>query len=223
VTLEHIHAGQAGTAFDAADADAVLFDGVSMDDLAATGEVLLSRGVRFAVGSSGVTRALVLAWRAAGLVDGVPIPHGAGQQDRLLVVSGSCSPLTNSQIARGSQDGYAAIPVDVAALLRGEASEQQRLVRAGVEALTRGGRATIHSATGALDSAAPAAGDELGIALGRVAGAIVRETGLRRLLFAGGDTSSHGVAQLGIDALTLAAPIEPGAPLIRRSTGWNWC
>jgi len=49
----------------------------------------------------------------------------------------------------------------------------------------------------------------------RVAGAVVRETRLGRLLFAGGDTSSHGVAQLGIDALTWAAPIEPGAPLVR--------
>jgi uncharacterized protein YgbK (DUF1537 family) len=43
----------------------------------------------------------------------------------------------------------------------------------------------------------------------------VRRAGLGRLLFAGGDTSSHGVAQLGIDALTWAAPIGRGAPLGR--------
>ena len=46
---------------------------------------------------------------------------------------------------------------------------------------------------------------------------IIRRTRLKRVVFAGGDTSSHGVTQLGIDALTLAAPIEPGVPLVRAS------
>ncbi|EQD61121.1 hypothetical protein B1A_09823, partial [mine drainage metagenome] len=37
----------------------------------------------------------------------------------------------------------------------------------------------------------------------------------RRVLLAGGDTSSHAVAQLGLSALTWAASLEPGAPLCR--------
>ena len=93
--------------------------------------------------------------------------------------------------------------------------EEERLTRAAIDALTGQGRCTLYSAEGPLDTSAPAAGELLGAALGRVAGAVVRETRLGRLLFAGGDTSSHGVAQLGIDALTWAAPIEPGAPLVR--------
>jgi uncharacterized protein YgbK (DUF1537 family) len=135
--------------------------------------------------------------------------------DRLLVVSGSCSPVTGRQIARSVADGYAAILANVPALLRGESAEEERLTRAAVDALNRQGRCTLHSAEGPLDTSESAAGELLGAALGRVAGAVVRETRLRRLLFAGGDTSSHGVAQLGIDALTWAAPIEPGAPLVR--------
>lgn len=217
VSLAHIHAGEAGAAFDAAGigADAVLFDGVAMDDLAATGAVLLDRGVRFAVGSSGVTRALVLAWRARGMIEAAPAAAHAGEADRLLVVSGSCSPVTGRQIARSAADGFVAARADVAALLAGSAAEEMRLIDAATAALRQGGRALIHSADGPLEAAALAAGDRLGEALGRVARAVVQRTGLRRLLFAGGDTSSHGVAQLGIDALTWAAPVERGAPLVR--------
>jgi len=215
VSLEAIRAGQAGAEFDAAEADAVLFDGVAMEDLAAAGDVLLSRGVRFAAGSSGVTRALVLAWQAAGLIDGRPAEVRAGAVDRLLVVSGSCSPVTARQIAWSAADGFAATLTDVGALLEGSSAEEARLADAAVAALAGQGRALIHSAEGPLDATAPAAGEKLGQALGRVAGQVVRRAGLQRLLFAGGDTSSHGVAQLGIDALTWAAPIERGAPLVR--------
>lgn len=217
VSLEDFQAGRADAAFEAAlaDCDAILFDGMTVDDLAATGAILLTRGVRFAVGSSGVTRALVRAWQAAGLIDGQPTEASAGPVERLLVVSGSCSPVTGRQIARGARDGYEGVRADVPALLRGETAEEERLVRATVGALGRGGRCTLYSAQGPLDASAAAAGEQLGAALGRVTQAVVRATGLRRLLFAGGDTSSHGVAQLGIDALTWAAPIEPGAPLVR--------
>lgn len=217
VALDRIHAGEAATAFDAASigADAVLFDGVTMDDLAATGAVLLGRGVRFAVGSSGVTRALVLAWQAREMIDSAPSAVRAGEAERLLVVSGSCSPVTGRQIARSAADGFVAARADVAALLGGSAAEEARLTDAAAAALRQGGRALIHSAEGPLDTAAPAAGERLGEALGRIARAVVVRTGLGRLLFAGGDTSSHGVAQLGIDALTWAAPVERGAPLVR--------
>ncbi|HSI16826.1 MAG TPA: four-carbon acid sugar kinase family protein [Sphingomonas sp.] len=217
IGLDKINAGLADAAFATAKAnsDAVLFDGVTPDDLAATGAVLLGHNVRFAVGSSGVTRALVRAWQAAGLIDGAPSHARAAAVDRLLVVSGSCSPVTGRQIARSVADGYVAILANVPALLRGETAEEERLTRAAVDALTGQERCTLHSAEGPLGTSAPAAGELLGAALGRVAGAVVRETRLGRLLFAGGDTSSHGVAQLGIDALTWAAPIEPGAPLVR--------
>jgi uncharacterized protein YgbK (DUF1537 family) len=167
------------------------------------------------LGSSGVTRAMVLAWQAAGMIDGMSTSPPATVQDRMLVISGSCSPVTGRQIARGATSGYAAIRADVPALLRGETAEEDRLIRATVAALAGGGRGIVHSAEGPLDTDAAAAGELLGMALGRVAGAAVRQAGLRRILFAGGDTSSHGVAQLGIDALTWAARIEPGAPLVR--------
>ena len=216
VPLDRIQAGDAEAAFDAArDADAVLFDGTTFADLAATGAVLRSRGIRFAAGSSGVTRALVLAWQAEGIIEGTPAAVRAAEADRLLVISGSCSPVTARQIARSAADGFAAARADVPALLQGSAAEEARLADAALAALASGNRALIASAEGPLDGDAPAAGEKLGQALGRVTRDVVRRAGLTRVLFAGGDTSSHGVAQLGIDALTWAAPIERGAPLAR--------
>lgn len=216
VPLDRIQAGETEVAFEAVrDHDAVLFDGTSFDDLAATGALLLARGIRFAAGSSGVTRALVLAWRTAGLVAGKPAATRANEADRLLVVSGSCSPVTARQIARSAAHGFVAIRADVAALLRGSSAEHARIADAAFAALVANGRAVIHSAEGPLGADAPAAGERLGRALGRVAHEVIRRAGLTRVLFAGGDTSSHGVARLGIDALSWAAPIERGAPLVR--------
>lgn len=216
VPLDRIQSGDAEAAYDAASrADAVLFDGTTFDDLAATGAILLSRDIRFAAGSSGVTRALVLAWQATGLIDGEPAEVRAAEADRLLVVSGSCSPVTARQIARGAADGFTATRADVTALLEGSTAEESRLAEAALAALNSGNRALIASAEGPLESDAPAAGEKLGQALGRITRDIVHRAALRRVLFAGGDTSSHGVAQLGIDAITWAAPIERGAPLVR--------
>ncbi len=216
VPLDRIQAGEAEAAFDAVcDCDAVLFDGATFADLAAAGAALRSRGVRFAAGSSGVTRALVLAWRAEGVIDDKPAATRASEVDRLLVVSGSCSPVTARQIARSAADGFVAARADVPALLEGSSVEEARLVDAALAALAQNNRALIASSEGPLEGDVPAAGERLGQALGRVTQLVVRRAGLKRVLFAGGDTSSHGVAQLGIDALTWAAPVQRGAPLVR--------
>jgi len=52
-----------------------------------------------------------------------------------------------------------------------------------------------------------------GVALGRTLDKILRRTGLRRAIIAGGDTSGHAARQLDIFALTALAPTIPGAAL----------
>lgn len=220
-TIDRIQAGDAEALFlnaVADGADAMLFDGMDQASLAAVGRVLLAHQgarFRFAVGSSGVTRAMILAWQAAGIAPPRgPLP-GAGAVDRLLVMSGSCSPMTAAQIATAREQGFATVQADVAALVSGSSAEEDRLVEAAVALLDGNGRVVVHSAEGPLSADVPAAGAAIGAALGRVSRDVVRRTGLRRLLFAGGDTSSHGVAQMGLDALAWAAPLERGAPLVR--------
>jgi uncharacterized protein YgbK (DUF1537 family) len=57
--------------------------------------------------------------------------------------------------------------------------------------------------------------DRIGSGLGRILDDILRETSIRRVVIAGGDTSGHAAHQLGIYALTALAPISPGSPLCR--------
>src|SRR3546814_10022503 len=117
--------------FDAVSDGAVLFDGIDMPSLAAAGDLMQARGTRFAVGSSGVTRALVMAWQASGVIAPPAALERAAEVDRMLVVSGSCSPVTAAQIACGLADGYVGIRADVPALMRSEehTSELQSLMR----------------------------------------------------------------------------------------------
>jgi 3-oxoisoapionate kinase len=44
---------------------------------------------------------------------------------------------------------------------------------------------------------------------------IAIHSGVRRVIVAGGDTSSHAVHQTGLYALTFVCSLEPGAPLCR--------
>ena len=225
VPLDRIQAGEAEQAFEEAvrgGARALLFDGVDEQTLGATGALLRRMGggrIRFAVGSSGVTRALVSAWREEGTVAPLAGAPRAAAVDRLLVVSGSCSPATAAQIAWSGGNGFACVRADVGALLSGSEAEIERLTETAIVVLGAGGRCVIHSAEGPLGEGASAGGAALGAALGRIARQATERTGLSRLLFAGGDTSSHAVAQLGVDALRWAAPLERGAPLCRAYAG----
>lgn len=55
----------------------------------------------------------------------------------------------------------------------------------------------------------------VGAALGRIARISVASCGLKRLVLAGGDTSSHALGQLDVFALTARFPLpeSPGSPL----------
>lgn len=220
--------------------DVVLFDVLDEQRLATAGRLLwrqAEKGSRFTVGSSGVEYALALAFREAGLIDSAPVtfdliePHA-----QVLVVSGSCSPVTQAQIDHALANGFQGIDVNAVALLdpaRAE-SARQAAVDAAVEAVEKGGSPLLYSARGPGDeriSAAEAAwtartGDAQGPgrAIGEQLGAIVRDVlervnlahrRLRRVIVAGGDTSGHGARKLGVQALKVLRPTAPGSPLCR--------
>ena len=71
----------------------------------------------------------------------------------------------------------------------------------------------IYTALGSPGQAA--AGEALGARLGSVLKEVFLRSGVRRAVIAGGDTSSHAVAGLGLYALTWAGRLETGAPLCR--------
>jgi uncharacterized protein YgbK (DUF1537 family) len=56
---------------------------------------------------------------------------------------------------------------------------------------------------------------KLGRGLGELLRALTIEQNLQRVVIAGGDTSSHALGQMGVDALTVRMPLpaSPGSPL----------
>ena len=190
---------------------AVLFDTSDESSLATVGELIWKQSPLFAVGSSGLTEALIAAWRAGGIVGEIPAAEAAEAVEQLLVISGSCSPVTQGQIEWALQHGFAGVALDPTALIADPRGPVRQVL-----AYIRGGRSPIlYSALGPLDPAAAPHAAELGAALGELLAAIFEQSDIRRVMLCGGDTSSHAMQQLPIRALTWAAPLTPGAPLCR--------
>lgn len=171
----------------------------------------------FCVGSSGLTYALLSAWRRAHVIAGEPARARAARVETLLVMSGSCSPVTERQIRTALANGYHGIPLDITRLVDESygAAALQKALEDAVTHLSAGQSTVIYSALGPLAPATEPGGEALGRRAGVLLRRILGEMRVRRIVLAGGDTSSHAVAQLGIHALTWAASLEPGAPLCR--------
>src|SRR5262245_48259553 len=187
---------------------AVLFDGLDEQSLQVTGTLLcLKQPAMFAIGSSGLTYALIEYWRYAGVIPQDRTPGELKPVGRLVVISGSCSPATEAQIRRAVNDGFCGISID-------PASPEQALID-GLVALSEGNSVVLYSALGPQDCAGSLRGEDLGRRLGLLLRDLLVRSGVRRAVIAGGDTSSHAVRQLGIHALTFMAQLAPGVPLCR--------
>lgn len=175
----------------------------------------------FMVGSSGVEYALIEAWKADRTISGTASFPEPGPVDRLAAVSGSVSPTTEKQIRHAASDGFETIPVDPIDLLSMGERATDRAVTAGLAALSSGRSVLLYTALGPeADRGAEIDRDEgarnrLGRALGDILRRLVVQQKLKRAVIAGGDTSSHALGQLGVDALTLCMPLpqSPGSPL----------
>jgi 3-oxoisoapionate kinase len=86
--------------------------------------------------------------------------------------------------------------------------------RLALDELQSGRDTVLYTALGA-PSSGSAHNHELGIALGRLLLKAVQQSGVRRVVLCGGDTSSQAIQQLDLIALTFAGTLAPGAPLCR--------
>jgi uncharacterized protein YgbK (DUF1537 family) len=116
--------------------------------------------------------------------------------------------VTAGQIAWATANGFAEIALDAAAT---EGWERQ--VETALGYLNEGRSLVLHTGHTPVGSM-PAA--SLGTALGKLVSSIVGGTRkVRRLVIAGGDTSSYAARALGIEAVEMVCPLNPGAPLCR--------
>ena len=199
----------------ASGAAAVLLDGIDAAMLQQAGELFsdLNAQPLFMIGSSGLTASLVAHWRKAGKIAATHPSVIASATDKLLIISGSCSAVTAQQIRWAKDHGYAAVELDAPALAGGSAHARENALQAGLHSLRSGCDTVLYTSLGAPSGATLDQG--LSAALGWLLLALVQQTGVRRVVLCGGDTSSHAVQQLKLTAITFAGALAPGAPLCR--------
>ena len=193
-----------------AGARAIVFDGMDTETLQQAAALLWAESSRqpvFAVGSSGLTYGLLSLWRSIDRIGPPPELPSPGAADRLLVLSGSCSPVTARQIQAAQQQGFSAWRVHPETTM---AADVARAVRE----LSGGSSVVLYTALGTPDGVDPY-GIEQSHALGEMLREVLLLSGVRRLVIAGGDTATHTISRLEATALTFAAPLTPGAPLCR--------
>jgi uncharacterized protein YgbK (DUF1537 family) len=179
-------------------------------------------GGSFVVGSSGIEYALLAEWASNRTVTAEPKFSPPGAADRIAVVSGSCSPTTERQIRHALTDGFDGIEVDPVELVS-EASGNAiaRAAAAGRASLEAGRSVILYTALGPTADRGveidrrEGARHKLGRSLGTLLRQLTEEQELRRVIIAGGDTSSHALGQMRVDALAVRMPLpaSPGSPL----------
>lgn len=228
VELPTLHAGPAATlsatqALIASGHAIILYDAVSAADLlpiAATLEHFAPAvdAPLFSVGSSGIEHALCAHWSSEICRAGSPDPAGptpppspSASSAPLLVLSGSCSPVTAEQIAHGTAHGFTSIALDPTTDFAATAASQI------IAALSAGRPVIAYTSAGATRDGTLIPAQTLGTRLGQLARTVLGSTNVHRLVIAGGDTSSYAARALGIESLAYLAPFAPGAPWCRAS------
>ncbi|MEX3940081.1 3-oxo-isoapionate kinase OiaK [Paraburkholderia sp. BR10937] len=215
------------------DPPVVLIDVLDDETLAEAGRLVWEargEGV-FTASSSGLQYALAAYWRSRGWLPAAPSLPAASRVEAIGVVSGSCSPVTAAQIGWARQHGFHVDRLDLARALDPQAgpAEIERAAGAATQAIINGSSAVVHSAEGPDDPAVRGfdeiarrcgrtrqdAAREVGRALAEVMRRMLDCTGVSRVVVAGGDSSGEVASALGIDALSVAAGVAPGAPLCR--------
>lgn len=199
-----------------ADGVAVLFfDALENEHLAKIAAVLEKQTTKplFLVGSSGVEIAFGQFFQTK-LQLSEPLWPAPEEATPLLVVCGSCSPVTTAQLAWAWRNGFDEVALHVPAILSGDAvQEVENVLQKALPILQAKRSLIVHSAAEKRVATAEKTAQKLGTALGDVARQLIQKTGIKRLVVAGGDTSSYAARALGIESVEMIAPLAPGAPL----------
>jgi uncharacterized protein YgbK (DUF1537 family) len=214
----------------------VLFDALYEEQLGGIGALLdgyAHRGTLFSVGSSGIEMALGNHWKANGiLVDGNSW-NDPGKATPLLVISGSCSPITEAQISWAVKHGFEEVALDTEAIAikSDPGAGVSEAVDSTVNFMKTGKSVIVHTSRGTNDRRVVSterifAGRDqdqntqrmltarlYGTALGLVARAAIEKILIKRVVIAGGDTSGYAARAMGIEAVEMIAPLVVGAPL----------
>lgn len=215
------------------DVPVVSIDVLDDETLLAAGRLIWDQrgeGV-FSASSSGLQYALAAYWRDLGLLPQQPSLPVAEAVPAIAAVSGSCSPVTATQIEWARANGFHTERLDLPRALGAKTggAEIERTVDIAAAAIRAGTSAIVYSAQGpddpsviGFDAIAKEAGlsradaaRRVGSSLAEVMRRLLDRVALRRVVVAGGDSSGEVASALGITALNVLAGMAPGAPLCR--------
>lgn len=197
------------------DKQAILIDALYEEHLLKIGEWigLLQKDNQtlFSIGGSSIEVALGKYWNQQGLINPKTEWQTIKKANPLLVVSGSCSPVTASQIAYAKTNGFEEVVMDAIAVAH-DSKLNEQLLNQVTQLLHQQKSVIVH--TGAKDgSNLPS--EKLGTALGLIAKHAVEQSNIKRAVVAGGDTSSYAARAIEIEAVEMVAPVVIGAPLCK--------
>jgi uncharacterized protein YgbK (DUF1537 family) len=165
-------------------------------------------------GGSGLALGLPENFRRAGKLrnlDASKLPAVSGRE---VVLAGSASIATNGQVAAWLEAGRPALRIDPLALATGEPVVAQAL------SFARDNDQTVLIYATSSPDEVKSVQQQLGIehagslvekAFGEIAQGL-RQSGVRRFVIAGGETSGAVVQALGVQLLQIGAQIDPGVP-----------
>ncbi len=169
-------------------------------------------------GGSGIARFLPDAYRSSGLLTSDPdVPELPCVDGRSLIVSGSCSSATNSQVdwMRPRCPAWAinvdSVLEDADSALK-EAVEWAKKTDAASPVLVYSTAAPEKVAALQKKYGVNAVAEAIEGHLASVTVALVEEAGVRKIVLAGGETSGAVVSRLGVKTLRIGPEICPGVP-----------
>lgn len=202
--VEEIECDDAVVLIDAMNENHVLKIGAWMDAKANEEQL-------FSVGSSGIEMALGKYWNESNLLNEVvEWPHPK-KVTPLLVVSGSCSPVTTVQIAYAKANGFEEVIIDAVKICT-DGWVEQKIIETVNNLLQQQKNVIIHTGDKQADNLSS---EKLGTALGQIAKAAAEQSLVKRIVVAGGDTSSYAARAMDIEAVEMIAPMVMGAPLCK--------
>lgn len=189
----------------------------------------------FSIGSSGIEMALGQHWRSRSIVQDKDDWQSAGKAKSMLVVSGSCSPVTGKQISYALANGFTEVAINTTEIVVSKNTTiiVQKYIEKVVKLLTKGSPVILHTSLGTDDPRVTDTHKALvkqgfteqeirsktariyGDVLGRIALGAAQQVNLQRLVIAGGDTSSFVARAMYIESVEMIAPVSPGAPLCK--------
>ncbi|MEA5460410.1 four-carbon acid sugar kinase family protein [Arcicella sp. LKC2W] len=165
----------------------------------------------FSVGGSGVEMALGGYWNKTNILHPKKEWKTLAPSEKLLVVSGSCSPISANQIKYAKQHGFDEIILDALAISKRNCLDET-LFEILSEKFETSNKIIVHTGDKKTDNLPS---EILGNALGLIAKYAVEQCNIKRVVVAGGDTSSYAARAMQIKAVEMITPVVKGAPLCK--------